>query len=133
MPRRTSTLPFLFLVVVAESAAFFDISVQRTSQRAFAPPAPVLRPRGIDAPHSEPANGAAPCPTPRHAPGKVAVVEAIVDERGRVESACVVLSVSPAFDQRALAFVRDHQYEPAIHNGKPVKIFLSASVFEHPR
>ena len=133
MARHTSTLPLLFLVVVAEVAVVLDVSIQRTSQRASAQPTPIIRSHAVVYRPPEPAANADPCPTPRHSPRKVVVVEAIVDERGQVESACVVLSVSPTFDTRALAFVRNHQYEPAIHNGKPIKVFLNVSVFEHPR
>ena len=133
MTRLTSSLPLLLLVVAAETAVLLDVSAQHASQRGPASPARTIRGQVVVSPRSEPTAAADPCPTPRQSPRKVVVVEAIVDEHGRVESACVVLSVSPAFDSRALAFVRDQQYEPAIHDGRPVKVLLSASVFEHRR
>ena len=133
MARHTSAIPLLFFVLVAEVVVVLDVSIQRSSQRASAPLTPIIRSHAVVSRPPESAANAAPCPAPRPSPRKVVVVEAIVDERGQVESACVVLSVSPTFDTRALAFVRDHQYEPAIHNGKPIKVFLNVSVFEHPR
>jgi TonB family protein len=52
---------------------------------------------------------------------KQGMIEVIIDEGGNVESALMRISVSPAYDQMALAAVRSWHYRPATLNGLPVK------------
>ena len=73
-----------------------------------------------------------PCSTPKHSQNGAALIEAIIDETGRIESACIVISVSPVFDRTALEAVRKQPYKPGVHEGKPAKTFLTVSVVPHP-
>jgi TonB family protein len=132
--------PWLFLVLLLAVVAAAGVALllpgplQRsapTSHSASPAPADIPPPLMQEAKPST-AAAAAPCPTPKRSKSRIALIEAVVDETGRVESACIVVSVSPAFDQQALAFVRNHHYEPAVQDGKPIKVFLSISVWQHP-
>ena len=129
----SSLVVAVLLAILAEAAVVLDISHQRP-MRATTPPITLgARTQHAGAAPSAALPVASPCPPSRPSPGRTALVEAVVNEQGRVESACVVLSVSPDFDQQALAFVTSQRFAPALHEGKPVKVLLRASVFAHPR
>jgi TonB family protein len=49
------------------------------------------------------------------------VVEVIIDERGRVESAMILASVHPIYDAMLLSASDDWRYQPATVKGQPVK------------
>ena len=49
------------------------------------------------------------------------IIEIVIDELGRVESAAIRLSVHPAYDSMLLATAADWKYRPATINGQPVK------------
>ena len=49
------------------------------------------------------------------------VLRIIIDERGEVESAVVVQSISAAYDPILLAATKSWKYRPATRNGEPVK------------
>jgi protein TonB len=51
-------------------------------------------------------------------------VRAVIGEDGGVESAEVVASKNPMFDQTALDAVRRWRYRPALMNGKPVRVYF---------
>jgi protein TonB len=55
------------------------------------------------------------------------ILEAIVDEDGRVESLKVLRSV-PVLDKSALDAVRQWRYSPVILNGRPEKFILTVAV-----
>jgi protein TonB len=57
----------------------------------------------------------------------VVILEAIVDEEGRVESVRVLRSPG-VFDQAALKAVRQWRYSPVLLNGKPEKFILTVVV-----
>jgi protein TonB len=57
----------------------------------------------------------------------VVILEAIVDEEGRVESVRVLRSPG-VFDQAALNAVRQWRYSPVLLNGKPEKFILTVVV-----
>jgi TonB family protein len=50
-----------------------------------------------------------------------AVLEVLIDERGRVEHASIVRSLNATYDAMLLAATKDWQYQPAMRAGKPVK------------
>jgi hypothetical protein len=49
------------------------------------------------------------------------IVEVIIDERGRVASTTVRVSIHPVYDTMLMAAARDWRYQPAILAGKAVK------------
>ncbi len=49
------------------------------------------------------------------------IIEVVIDEAGRVESAAIRLSVHPAYDSLLLATAADWRYRPATANGQAVK------------
>lgn len=49
------------------------------------------------------------------------ILEIVIDELGRVESAAIRVSVHPAYDSMLLATAADWRYRPATVNGQPVK------------
>lgn len=60
----------------------------------------------------------------------VVILEAIVDEEGRVESVKVLRSPG-VFEQAALAAVRQWRYSPVLLNGRPEKFVLTVVVSFH--
>jgi TonB family protein len=64
----------------------------------------------------------------------VVVVEAVIDERGRIEKARVVHPAHWVLDQSALAAVREWEFTPAVRDGAPIPIVITARVsFSIPR
>ena len=57
----------------------------------------------------------------------VVILEAIVDQEGRIESLKVLRS-APVFDRAALAAVRQWRYSPVILNGRPERVILTVVV-----
>jgi protein TonB len=57
----------------------------------------------------------------------VVVVECVIDERGRVQSAAVVKGV-PLLDEAALDAVRQWVYAPSLLDGVPVEVVLTVTV-----
>jgi TonB family protein len=49
------------------------------------------------------------------------VIRIIIDERGMVESAYIVQSVNPTYDQQLLTATKSWKYRPATRNGEPVR------------
>jgi protein TonB len=58
----------------------------------------------------------------------IVILEAIVNEEGRVTEVKVLRSVNPLLDKEALNAVRQWRYAPVILNGTPVKFVLSVSL-----
>jgi TonB family protein len=50
------------------------------------------------------------------------VIDFVVDEQGKVRNAIIVQSDNPAFDEPALKALRQWRFQPAIQDGRPVKI-----------
>lgn len=61
------------------------------------------------------------------------LVEVIIDEAGRVESATIRRSISAAFDAELLAATEKWRFQPATRNGQPVKYRRSYEVIGHSR
>jgi periplasmic protein TonB len=62
------------------------------------------------------------------------VVEAVIDERGRIEKARVVRPAHWVLDQSALAAVREWEFTPTVRDGAPIPIVITARVsFSIPR
>jgi len=61
------------------------------------------------------------------------VVEIVIDEQGRVESACVRQSIAQAFDAEVLAYTDKWRFQPASKGGVPVKYRRSYEVIGHSR
>ncbi|HEY3120704.1 MAG TPA: TonB family protein [Vicinamibacteria bacterium] len=57
----------------------------------------------------------------------IVIVELIIDEKGKVESAQIVRSV-PGFDEAALAAAREWEYEVTKVDGRPVKVRLTVPI-----
>ena len=70
-------------------------------------------------------------------PGKVffsgtGVLEFVIDETGRVQSATMRVPVNPQYDNVALAAARTWRYEPATLNGMPVKFLQRLQITLSP-
>ena len=61
------------------------------------------------------------------------LVEVIIDEAGRVESATIRRSISASFDAELLAATEKWRFQPATRNGQPVKYRRSYEVIGHSR
>lgn len=56
------------------------------------------------------------------------ILEVLIDEQGRVESAIIRLSIHPLYDSMLLSAAADWRYQPARVNGNPVKFRKRISV-----
>lgn len=56
------------------------------------------------------------------------LLEVAIDESGQVESATIVRSVHPAYDQLLLRAAKQWQYEPAMRQGVPVRYVKSVEI-----
>lgn len=56
------------------------------------------------------------------------VLEAIIDERGRVVDARILKGLPMGLDQEALSAVREWTFQPATLGGRPVKVFYTLTV-----
>ena len=61
------------------------------------------------------------------------LVEVIIDEAGRVESATIRRSISAPFDAEILAATEKWRFQPATRNGQPVKYRRPYEVIGHSR
>ena len=61
------------------------------------------------------------------------LVEIVIDEAGRVESATIRRSISAAFDAEILAATEKWRFQPAVKGGQPVKYRRSYEVIGHSR
>jgi protein TonB len=57
----------------------------------------------------------------------IVIIEATIDERGRVQAARVIRSVA-LLDQAALDAVQQWEFTPTLLNGKPTPIIMSVTV-----
>jgi 3-phytase len=57
----------------------------------------------------------------------VAIVEALVNEEGQVESACMLRGLRSDVDPQVLAAVRQWRFEPARSKGKPVAVIMTVT------
>ncbi len=55
------------------------------------------------------------------------IIDAVIDEQGRVQSARVLRSI-PLLDEAALAAVREWAYTPTLLNGVPVPVVMTVTV-----
>jgi len=69
---------------------------------------------------------------PRSSPRPHSVVEAVVNEKGKVESARIVESGGAELDRQALELVKGRKYKPVMKDGEAVKAFLTVTVMPHP-
>ena len=58
----------------------------------------------------------------------VVVIEAVVTNRGEVESPVILKSATPLLDVEALKAVRQWRYRPATFQGRPVRVYLTVTV-----
>jgi TonB family protein len=65
--------------------------------------------------------------------GKRGLIEVVVDEEGKVESAIIRQTVTPKYDRLALAAAQKWHYRPATVDGLPVKYRKSVQVTVKPR
>jgi TonB family protein len=65
--------------------------------------------------------------------GKRGVIEVVVDEEGKVESAIIRETVTPKYDKLALAATQKWHYRPATVDGLPVKYRKSVQVAVKPK
>ena len=64
--------------------------------------------------------------------GKHGLIEVVVDEQGKVESAMIRRTVTPKYDKLALAATQNWHYQPAMVDGIPVKYRKSIQVTVKP-
>ena len=64
--------------------------------------------------------------------GKTGMLEVLIDETGAVESAIVRQSVSPQYNNLALAAAKAWRYRPATLNGAPVKFRKAVQITVRP-
>lgn len=55
------------------------------------------------------------------------IIDAVIDEQGRVQSARVLRSI-PLLDEAALTAVREWAYTPTLLNGVPVPVVMTVTV-----
>jgi TonB family protein len=58
----------------------------------------------------------------------ILILEAIITQKGNVESVKVLRGVHPLLDQAAVTAVKQWRYKPASLNGKPVKVYSTITV-----
>jgi protein TonB len=58
----------------------------------------------------------------------VVMLEAIIDQDGRVETVWVARPADPDLNAAASEAVHQWRYEPALKDGKPVRVFLTVTV-----
>lgn len=130
--------PWLFLallVAVCAAAAFaffFPLPLQRREPESGIAASPRLGTVTAISASSAPFVPT-PCSSTRRSKTQAVLIEAVIAESGRVESACVVWSVSPALDRAALEAVKKQSYTPGVVEGKPAKQFLTVTVLLHPK
>jgi TonB family protein len=64
--------------------------------------------------------------------GKTGMLEVLIDENGAVESVLIRQSVSPQYDNLALAAAKAWRYRPATLNGAPVKFRKAVQITVRP-
>jgi protein TonB len=57
----------------------------------------------------------------------VVIIEALIDETGKVSDAKILRSI-PLFDQAALEAVRQWEFTPTVLNGVPVPVIMTTTV-----
>ena len=58
----------------------------------------------------------------------VVVLEAVITKTGAVEEVKILRPLHPVLDQAALNAVKQWKYEPAVLNGRPVKVYFTVTV-----
>jgi TonB family protein len=61
------------------------------------------------------------------------LIEVVINEQGRVESAAMRKSVAPTYDAALLASTAEWRFQPAVRDGVPVKFRRSYEVIVHSR
>jgi protein TonB len=56
------------------------------------------------------------------------IVEAVIDEQGRVTDVRILRGLPMGLDREAVAAVRQWRFTPATLQGKPVKVYFSLTV-----
>jgi len=64
--------------------------------------------------------------------GRVVAIKAIISAAGRVTKIHVVKSVTPSFDARCVAALRQWRYRPAQINGEPISVPLTVTFVVQP-
>ena len=63
----------------------------------------------------------------------IAIIEAVVDETGKVRDAKIVKAVDPCLDEAALRAAREWKFRPGMFESKPVPVIFNMAVHPHPR
>ena len=58
----------------------------------------------------------------------VVILEAVITKTGGVEEVKVIRALHPVLDQAAINAVKQWKYEPAVLNGRPVKVYFTVTV-----
>ncbi len=58
----------------------------------------------------------------------VVILEAVITKTGTVEEVKVLRALNPVLDQAAINAVKQWKYQPAMLNGKPVKVYFTVTV-----
>jgi hypothetical protein len=59
-------------------------------------------------------------------------LEVVIDERGGIESAKILLSIAPGYDPLLLEATKKWKFRPATLNGEPVKYRRRYEIILHP-
>ena len=126
------------------AAGFHDLSVQGIPPPPPPPPAPAPPPPVNLAPriYTGEESGVRPpltiaqdlprYPGPVPANGLKGIVEVLIDEKGRVESAAVVMPVSSSYDKLVLSAASKWLFQPAMVNNGPVKFLKRIQITVSP-
>jgi TonB family protein len=123
----------------AELAASAKAAMPTVAPAAASGPPPVSIYSADDQDVKEPVDVAVALP-PWYPPNPVAerqgyrgVLRIVIDETGKVESAVLVVPVTPAYDPVLLAAARQWQFRPALKNGEAVKYQKLIPIVLRPR
>ncbi len=56
------------------------------------------------------------------------IIQAVIDKKGKVEDVTVLRGVDPSLDKSAVRAVKKWRYEPAMVDGKPVRVYFTITV-----
>ena len=58
----------------------------------------------------------------------IVILEAVITKTGTVEDVRVLRALHPILDQAAISAVKQWKYQPAMLNGRPVKVYFTVTV-----
>jgi TonB family protein len=130
--RRWAPLP---IAVALHVAVLASITLAQAWQVAEVGEPPIVSPYHVLLLPPPPPAPAVSRPQPRYtevarraAVQGAVIIEAIIDEYGRVADARILKGLPLGLDQEALTAVREWRFQPATLGGRPVKVFYTLTV-----